>query len=604
MAILKRVLVLFLLVASIDAQQQLNLVMVAQAPLASGGSTAALYTGLVNNVFQQGASGSLARYVSGVTPIVAWNVVDTGTTAPSINWTTLDADLNAWLSNGAPYLGIIFAPAIEGGNNNGTPAYVFTTTYQAAIGAAQPQDIVVTGSYRGGSGSPYGNANGATGCTTGCDYNINTCVTAGCTWTNSGNDTSGLPVSMIGEPIVTAWESFVQQVYIHFSSACATGAGVTDCTNAATVTAKLKYIKFGPTQGGEASVVGLALWPIPSAYSTFSQAFVGTNSVAPTTPTCHLTGTGGVLSYLEQFYALLGTYITTYNPSWIVVESLHSNGNPPNASYADCQAIYAKGDGLGFGTNGLEISDQANYAASNAPLTPDLTNCTSDWCYNVNAYWLNVPANYLQTLTITDPSNGYPPGEVTSGQAGSLVTLLTFASQRHVSIAEIYPCDAMFAFATAWSGLPSTGNGASLTNCQSWYNQSSGGIIGSSVGAIGAGYAVNDTGTVTTGGGNATYIVTAVVGGGVSSFNIVLTGTGYSVSNGQATAKTSGSGNGAFTVNVTAISPLAGSYNATGGGAGVNNQYAEAIQSFTSASPAGTATLTGNASVTGKASIQ
>lgn len=77
-----------------------------------------------------------------------------------------------------------------------------------------------------------------------------------------------------------------------------------------------------------------------------------------------------------------------------------------------------------------------------------------------------------------------------------------------------------------------------------------GGIIKYGVGAGGAGYAVGDTGTVTTGGANATYQVTAVVAGAVSAFIITNSGSSYSVSNGQATAITTGAGNGAFTVNV------------------------------------------------------
>jgi hypothetical protein len=87
-----------------------------------------------------------------------------------------------------------------------------------------------------------------------------------------------------------------------------------------------------------------------------------------------------------------------------------------------------------------------------------------------------------------------------------------------------------------------------------WDGQlSAGGIITYGVGAGGTGYAVGDTGTVTTGGANATYQVTAVVGGAVTAFVITDSGSGYSVSNGQATAVTTGGGDGTFTVNVFTI---------------------------------------------------
>ena len=87
-----------------------------------------------------------------------------------------------------------------------------------------------------------------------------------------------------------------------------------------------------------------------------------------------------------------------------------------------------------------------------------------------------------------------------------------------------------------------------------WDGQlAAGGIITFGVGAGGSGYAVGDTGTVTTGGANATYQVTAVNAGAVIAFVITNSGSGYSVSNGQATSVTTGGGNGAFTINVFTI---------------------------------------------------
>ena len=64
---------------------------------------------------------------------------------------------------------------------------------------------------------------------------------------------------------------------------------------------------------------------------------------------------------------------------------------------------------------------------------------------------------------------------------------------------------------------------------------------------------MGDTGTVTTGGANAVYQVTAVVSGAVTAFTITNSGSGYSVSNGQATTHTTGGGNDAFTINVFTI---------------------------------------------------
>lgn len=69
--------------------------------------------------------------------------------------------------------------------------------------------------------------------------------------------------------------------------------------------------------------------------------------------------------------------------------------------------------------------------------------------------------------------------------------------------------------------------------------------------AGGTGYAVGNTLTVTTGGGNATLRVDAIGGGGaVTSVSIVFPGTGYSTGAGQATSGGAGTG---CTVNITAV---------------------------------------------------
>ena len=87
-----------------------------------------------------------------------------------------------------------------------------------------------------------------------------------------------------------------------------------------------------------------------------------------------------------------------------------------------------------------------------------------------------------------------------------------------------------------------------------WDGQlAAGGIITYGVGAGGSGYAVGDTGTVTTGGANATYKVLTVVSGAVASFTITNSGSGYSTSSGNATSVTTGGGDGTFTVNIFSI---------------------------------------------------
>lgn len=74
------------------------------------------------------------------------------------------------------------------------------------------------------------------------------------------------------------------------------------------------------------------------------------------------------------------------------------------------------------------------------------------------------------------------------------------------------------------------------------------------------GYAINDTGTINTGNGDATYVVDSVsVPGAVLTYHLTADGTGYSTGSGVGTTVTSGAGDGTFTVNITATSgPLTG----------------------------------------------
>ena len=82
------------------------------------------------------------------------------------------------------------------------------------------------------------------------------------------------------------------------------------------------------------------------------------------------------------------------------------------------------------------------------------------------------------------------------------------------------------------------------------------GIGVATLGAGGTGYAIGDTGTITTGNGDATYEVLTVSGlGAVLTFKITFPGSGYAVANGQATA-TGGAQPGVginFTVDVTSL---------------------------------------------------
>jgi hypothetical protein len=102
--------------------------------------------------------------------------------------------------------------------------------------------------------------------------------------------------------------------------------------------------------------------------------------------------------------------------------------------------------------------------------------------------------------------------------------------------------------------LPGDDNQAIVVDSAASYNV--GPIVTATLGAGGAGYAANDTGTITNGANDATYKVLTVDGGGaVLTFQITGAGTACSVANGNATA-TGGAQPGVgvgFTVNIPAV---------------------------------------------------
>lgn len=102
--------------------------------------------------------------------------------------------------------------------------------------------------------------------------------------------------------------------------------------------------------------------------------------------------------------------------------------------------------------------------------------------------------------------------------------------------------------------LPGDDNQAVLLTTSNTLN--AGPIVTATKGAGGAGYAINDTGTINDGSDDATYKVLTVDGGGaVLTFQVTGAGTDYTVENGVATA-TGGAQPGVgvgFTVNITAV---------------------------------------------------
>jgi len=179
-------------------------------------------------------------HITGVSVSMAWNQIETsnalGTGSGGYDFTSFDASLQPYLAAGRK-VNLIVWPATEGGSNNATPLYVFTTEYAASLpGNPSPQDLAYCNIYPG---------NGTFKNTI---ANINT----------PGFDTTGLPVSY-ELPFMTAYENFITAVIAHYNGNTTTPIG---------------YIRFGMSQGGESSPECNQYWPnySESAYIAYVTA--------------------------------------------------------------------------------------------------------------------------------------------------------------------------------------------------------------------------------------------------------------------------------------------------------------------------------------------
>lgn len=298
--------------------------------------------------------------ITGVAVPMSWNQIESsnasGTASGGYDFSSFDASLAPYLNAGAK-VNLIVWPATEGGNNNpnqsgSTPAYVFSPAYAAQLGAPNPQDMAVCGSYTGDSGNPF--------------YAQATSGAGGGLWNaNVSSDISGLPISY-ELPFMTAYQNFITAVIQHYNAPGAIAIG---------------YIRFGMSQGGESSPECNQYWP----------------------------------NYSENTYITYVTsmtqFITAQNPSMTILEDLHAVGDPVAYSYADQEAALAVANKEGFGTNGGQQSDITNFAAG-SPCDSDWCNMFAQY---ENTEYNGAPITLsLQTLQWTDPTGQAQTGSLTA----------------------------------------------------------------------------------------------------------------------------------------------------------------------------------------------
>ncbi len=175
------------------------------------------------------------------------------------------------------------------------------------------------------------------------------------------------------------------------------------------------YIRFGISRGGEAFPTCLTQMMALGGYSIsqFDAVWEGYISEMTAFQQSALNAIAASSGRVVQLMAALNQY-----------------GTPIQYNVTSFEAQNAVSLGFGFGSQGLQLSDIANYKAS-AP-------CSSDWCANFALFAGQAPLE-LQTIAASDPTNA-------PGGTGSMVTLLPFTLQLHTQILEVYLQDLEIAY--------------------------------------------------------------------------------------------------------------------------------------------------------------
>ncbi len=206
-------------------------------------------------------------------------------------------------------------------------------------------------------------------------------------------------------PFKNAYKAFIMQVIKHFAG-----------------NPHIGYIRFGLSRGGE-------IYP-----------FCAQQEAALSKMTLAQWGTQVWLPYDKEML----DYEKSLNPPMRIMGPTTQFGTP---DFADGEAENAVNDGFGFGSQGLQKKDIADYPT-----------CTADWCNLFNQYSGQV-ALELQTYGPSDPSGvcgttgkaACPQGALQQA-TGPLPPLLTFAAANHATILEIYTTDLLLALDPNYPG--------------------------------------------------------------------------------------------------------------------------------------------------------
>jgi hypothetical protein len=187
----------------------------------------------------------------------------------------------------------------------------------------------------------------------------------------------------------SAYKQFIAQVLAHYA----------DNTN-------IGYIRFGFSRGGEV---------FPWCASAMAAA------VGLTVPQWRD-------AYWLPYDKEMLDYIRSLNASIQILAPTTAGTPYADLTWPDTEAAQGVADGFGFGSQGLQKSDIANYYAGKP------TN--ADWAALFNKYMVHIPLE-LQTLGPSDAAGTLNDGS-NQAQTGPLPPLLAFGVQQHATIFELY----------------------------------------------------------------------------------------------------------------------------------------------------------------------
>jgi len=194
---------------------------------------------------------------------------------------------------------------------------------------------------------------------------------------------------------VDAYQAFISHVIQHYASNSSVG-----------------YIRFGLGQGGEIYPV-FGMQKDSHCFTTFTNWGWTDNS------------------WGNYLMTMLDYEKSLKSPHQLMIGITFIDGE----TVTNAVTAHAVANGIGFGNQGLQLSDISNYAAGQP--------CQSNWCALFTQYAGKVPLQ-LQTSGQSDPSNAPP--------TGSLVNLLPFAANLHTTVFEIYWEDWLIAYAPDYPG--------------------------------------------------------------------------------------------------------------------------------------------------------